>query len=88
MWMPLGRPNWNHWSMKLPSASKIWMRLFWRSATNSRPWESSSREWISSNSPGPIPFRPQVLMNRPRLSNFMIRALPTSVPPPLCPSAT
>src|SRR2546422_51563 len=35
-----------------------------------------------------MPFLPHVLMNFPFLSNFMIRALPVAVPPPLCPSAT
>ena len=38
----------------------------------------------SSNSPGPVPFLPQVLMNLPSAENLTMRAL--EVPP--CPSAT
>src|SRR2546425_4008989 len=38
----------------------------------------------SANSPGPDPFFPQVLRNRPSFENFTIRAFE----PPPCPSAT
>jgi hypothetical protein len=35
------------------SASKIWILLLPRSATNSRPWESKASPWGWLNSPGP-----------------------------------
>ena len=35
-----------------------------------------------------MPFLPQVFRNFPSLSNFMMRALPTAVPPPVWPSPT
>src|ERR1700719_3538226 len=60
------------------------MRLLPRSPTNRRPRESIASVWGPSNSPGPEPFLPQVLMNLPVLSNLTMRAL---VLPP-CPSAT
>src|SRR5215472_10757904 len=45
MWRPLGRPNCPHSARNFPSWSKIWMRSFERSATNSRPLESMARAW-------------------------------------------
>src|SRR6266853_1838518 len=70
MYTPLGRLNCAHWSMKVPSWSKIWMRLLPRSPRNNRPRESMASVCGPSISPGPLPFLPQVLMNFPVLSNF------------------
>ena len=84
MKIPLGRPNCFHSSRNLPSWSKISIRLFPRSATNNRPWESMAMACNSANSPGPDPFFPQALRNLPSLDNFTIRAFES----PPCPSAT
>src|SRR5215472_15941764 len=84
MWRPLGRPNCRHSARNFPSWSKIWMRSFERSATNSRPLESMARAWGTSNSPCPLPALPQALMNFPSFENFTMRALVFSP----CPSAT
>src|SRR6266851_5318400 len=53
-----------------------------------RPRESSASVCTTSNSPGPMPFLPHVFRNLPLLSNFMIRAFPKAVPPPVCPAPT
>src|SRR5215472_13906228 len=84
MWRPLGRPNCRHSARNFPSWSKIWMRSFERSATNSRPLESMARAWGTSNSACPLPALPQALMNFPSFENFTMRALVFSP----CPSAT
>src|ERR1700686_3175914 len=55
--MPLGRPNWRHWSRYLPSWSNIWMRLFSRSPTNRRPWLSIAMACASGSSRGPPGLR-------------------------------
>src|SRR6266704_503910 len=60
------------------------MRLLPRSPTNSRPLESRAMACGVSNSPGVVPFLPQVLMNFPSFENFTMRALES----PPCPSAT
>src|SRR5205823_1108333 len=60
------------------------MRLLFRSATNSRPLESNAKPCGVSNSPGAIPFFPQLLMNFPSVQDFPMRAFES----PPCPSAT
>jgi hypothetical protein len=60
-----------------PSWSKIWMRLFWRSPTNSRPRESkASVDDIEFTRACPSPRLDEL----PLASNFD-RALPVAVPP-------
>ncbi len=73
MKMPLGRPNWRHSSSHVPFWSKIWMRLFSRSPTNSRPRESIAIVCGSLNSPRPDPFRPHSLTNVPSFVNRTTR---------------
>src|SRR5579872_474849 len=85
MKMPLGRPNCFHSSRKLPSWSKIWMRLLARSPTNRRPFESKARQCGTSNWPGPYPYLPHCLIAFLSLENFSTRALPR---PGLWPSET
>src|SRR5215475_643076 len=60
------------------------MRLLLRSPTKRCPRESIASACGVSNSPGAVPFLPQVLMNLPSLVNLTMRAL---VLPP-CPSPT
>src|SRR5579863_6908436 len=60
------------------------MRLLLRSPTKRRPLESRARACGMSNSPGPVPFFPQVLMNFPSLENFTMRLFDS----PPWPSAT
>src|ERR1700693_2548733 len=62
------------------------MRLFVRSPTNSRPLESNASACGPSNSPGPVPFLPNSLINFPSFENFTMRAL--SHMQPVCPSET
>ena len=63
--MPLGRPKCRHSSTKFRSSSRIWTRLFERSATNSRPCESNASACAPRNSPGPSPSRPTARTNSP-----------------------
>ena len=56
------------------------MRLFARSATNSRFLESMARLWGWSNSLGPVPRLPHCLMNFPVRSNLRMRPLPPPWP--------
>ncbi len=73
MYNPLGRPNWVHVASYVPSWSKIWIRLLYRSPTNNRPRESIARAWGSWNSSLVVPVFPQDLMKVPSLENLAIR---------------
>src|SRR5262247_2858354 len=73
--MPLGIPNWYHRARNLPSWSKIWMRAFDRSHTNSRPRLSMLMQCGTWNSPGPYPVFPQALTNFPSFEYFTMRLL-------------
>src|SRR5438046_10562159 len=64
-----------HWSRNLPFSSKIWIRLFDRSATYTFRLRSISIECGRLNCPGPFPGVPHVIRNLPFLSNFTMRVL-------------
>src|SRR5882762_7994186 len=88
---PLGRPNCFHSAMNAPSCPRIWMRMFPRSATKRRPWESMAMSWGGRNSTGPDPHLPKDLMNVPSFVNREMRATVSGVafsPCPEWPSAT
>src|SRR5882672_10112698 len=88
---PLGRPNCVHCATNLPSCSRIWTRMLPRSATKSRPSESSVRSCGVLNSPGPEPHLPNDPTNLPSFVNLEIRATVSGVafsPCPECPSDT
>src|SRR6266852_4875020 len=77
--------------MNAPSWSRIWMRMFPRSATKSRPCESIAMSWGVRNSTGPDPHLPKDLMNLPSFVNLEIRATVSGVafsPCPEWPSVT
>src|ERR1700687_3561044 len=61
----LGRPKWRHSSTMFMFLSKTWIRLFDRSATKSRPFESNARPCGPMTAPGFLRCVPNALMNLP-----------------------
>src|SRR5687768_17858939 len=76
MYIPCVQPRCVHVFSSLPPLSKIWIRLFSRSLTYTRSFESTAIEWGRRNWPGPSPSVPHVATKLPALSSLTTRRLP------------